>query len=45
MSTQEGRPSGKDPMRARERMTAPWILAPLVILAVFAIGFGLKVLL
>ena len=44
LSTQEGQPSGKDPMRARDRLTWEWVLVPLVIAAVLVVAFGSKLL-
>jgi hypothetical protein len=45
LGTQEGKPSGKDPMRSRGRLAWEWLLVPLVIAAGLLIVFGLKALL
>ena len=43
-TTQEGQPSGTNPVRARDRLAMQWVLVPLVIAGVFVVGFGLKIL-
>ena len=43
--TQEGQPSGHDPMRARHRLSASWVLFPVVVILVLAVVFGLRFLL
>ena len=43
--TQQGQPSGQDPMRANRRLGFSWVLFPLVVIVVLAVIFGLKFLL
>jgi hypothetical protein len=43
--TQQGWPSGRDPMRARHRPSGAWVLFPLVVILVLAIVFGRRFLL
>lgn len=35
--TQEARPSGEDPLEARDRLTLQWWLAPLLLVAIAAL--------
>ncbi len=42
--TQQGQPSGKDPLKAGHRLGVSWILFPLAVVAVLVIVFGLKFL-
>ncbi len=44
METQTGRP-GPDPVPARNRLPLLWVVLPLSIVAVLAVGFGLRALL
>ena len=45
LSTQEGKPSGNDPMRARDRLTWEWMLVPFAIAAMLLVAFGVNWLL
>ena len=38
------KPSRTSPVRARRRLTLPWIVLPLAVLAVVAVAFGLRAL-
>ena len=42
--TQEARPSGEDPMEARNRLTVQWWLAPLLLIAIAALIVLIKLL-
>jgi hypothetical protein len=42
--TQQGQPSGQNPMKANRRLAASWVLFPLVVIAVLLVIFGLKFL-
>jgi hypothetical protein len=43
--TQEGRPSGVDPMEARDRLALNWWIAPIAVVLVCLVVFGLKLIL
>ena len=40
--TQQGEPSGQDPLKAQRRLGVSWVLFPFVVVAVLAVIFGLK---
>jgi hypothetical protein len=42
--TQEGQPSGQDPLKAQRRLGFSWVLFPAVVVVVLAVIFGLKFL-
>jgi len=43
--TQQGQPSGQDPLRANRRLGFSWFIFPIVVIAVLAVVFGLRFLL
>jgi len=43
--TQEGQPSGQDPLKAQRRLGFSWALFPIIVIVVLAVIFGLKFLL
>jgi hypothetical protein len=43
--TQQGQPSGQDPMKEGRRLGFSWILFPVAVIVVLAVIFGLKFLL
>jgi hypothetical protein len=42
--TQQGQPSGQDPLKENRRLGVSWVLFPLAVVAVLAVLFGLKFL-
>ena len=42
--TQKARPSGEDPLEARDRLTLQWWLAPLLLVAIAALILLIKLL-
>ena len=42
--TQQGQPSGQDPIRAQQRLGFSWVLFPIAVIVVLAVIFGLKFL-
>jgi len=40
--TQQGQPSGQDPIKATRRLGFSWVLFPVVVIVVLAVIFGLK---
>jgi hypothetical protein len=43
--TQEGQPSGQNPLKAQRRLGFSWVLFPAVVVVVLAVIFGLRFLL
>ena len=43
--TQQGQPSGTEPLEATRRLGVSWILFPVVVIVVLIVVFGLKFLL
>ena len=42
--TQQGQPSGQDPLKENRRLGVSWVLFPLAVIVVLALLFGLKFL-
>jgi len=43
-ATQEGQPSGQDPLKAQRRLGFSWVLFPGAVIIVLLVIFGLKFL-